>query len=626
MITPRQLSGRYELGETIGFGGMSEVHLARDHRLQRDVAIKVLRADLARDPSFYLRFRREAQNAAALNNSTIVAVYDTGEAHTEAGPLPYIVMEYVDGDTLRDIVRLNGPMTPMKAMEVISDVCTALEFSHSKGIIHRDVKPANIMISRSGAIKVMDFGIARAISDSTNTITQTATVIGTAHYLSPEQARGEKVGPRSDIYSLGCVLYELATGQPPFTGDSPVAVAYQHVKEDPLPPSQIEPTVPRELDAIILKAISKNPANRYQTAAEMQSDLRRAIDGQKPSAPSVMTDEERTTIIGISAVPGDEAPMPTADVFPRGRRIVRRSILLVLLVALLASAAFAVTWMRRDDAVVMVMVPSVVRLSSAEAQSELGQLGFEVYTEFRADVSVPEGNVIGTDPPSGTQVARGSQVTVHVSSGPGRVPVPDIAQLTMDEARDALEDAGLELAEDIERVASSAADADLVIRQNPSSGVSVTVGTAVRVTIGTGPELVRIPDVTGQNVVIAEANLSAAGFAVDIDEIDSDEPAGTVATMSPQGGTQAVSGSIVTIRVSNGAQLTMPNLVGRRPSEALDLLRSAGWTGNGLAESTRATLNPAEVGRIVSQQQSAGSTITRDDTIAVEVGELGIPQ
>ncbi len=218
---------------------MSEVHLARDLRLSRDVAIKVLRADLARDPTFYLRFRREAQNAAALNHPAIVAVYDTGEAETDAGPLPYIVMEYVDGDTLRDIVRSTGPMAPRKAMEVIADVCAALDFSHRNGIVHRDVKPANIMINRAGAVKVMDFGIARAISDASSPMTQTAAVIGTAQYLSPEQARGEQVDARSDVYSLGCVLFEILTGEPPFKGDSPVAVAYQHVREDPQTPSEI---------------------------------------------------------------------------------------------------------------------------------------------------------------------------------------------------------------------------------------------------------------------------------------------------------------------------------------------------------------------------------------------------
>src|ERR1700722_8935269 len=254
MTTPQHLSDRYELGEILGFGGMSEVHLARDVRLHRDVAVKVLRADLARDPSFYLRFRREAQNAAALSHPSIVTVYDTGEAETPTGPLPYIIMEYVEGVTLRDIVHTDGPMTPRRAIEVIADACRALGFSHQAGIIHRDVKPANIMISNTNAVKVMDFGIARAIADSSS-VTQTAAVIGTAQYLSPEQARGEPVDPRSDVYSLGCVLYEILTGEPPFTGDTPVSVAYQHVREDPIPPSERHEGISPELDAVVLKAL-----------------------------------------------------------------------------------------------------------------------------------------------------------------------------------------------------------------------------------------------------------------------------------------------------------------------------------------------------------------------------------
>ena len=294
MTTPQHLSDRYELGEILGFGGMSEVHLARDLRLHRDVAVKVLRADLARDPSFYLRFRREAQNAAALNHPAIVAVYDTGEAETPTGPLPYIVMEYVDGVTLRDIVHNDGPMPARRAIETIADACQALNFSHQHGIIHRDVKPANIMISKTGAVKVMDFGIARAIADSGNSVTQTAAVIGTAQYLSPEQARGDTVDARSDVYSLGCVLYEILTGEPPFIGDSPVAVAYQHVREDPVPPSQRHAGISPELDAVVLKALAKNPDNRYQTAAEMRADLVKVHSGEAPDAPKVMTDAERT--------------------------------------------------------------------------------------------------------------------------------------------------------------------------------------------------------------------------------------------------------------------------------------------------------------------------------------------
>src|SRR3984885_713270 len=271
MTTPQHLSDRYELGEILGFGGMSEVHLARDVPLPGDVAVKVLRADLARDPSFYLRFRREAQNAAALNHPAIVAVYDTGEADTPSGPLPYIVHP-------------DGPMEPKRAIEVIADACQALNFSHQHGIIHRDVKPANIMISKAGAVKVMDFGIARALADSGNPMTQTAAVIGTAQYLSPEQARGESVDARSDVYSLGCVLYEIVTGEPPFVGDSPVAVAYQHVRQQPVAPSRRNSELSAALDAVVLKAMAKNPDNRYQTAAEMRADLLSPPSGLAPDA------------------------------------------------------------------------------------------------------------------------------------------------------------------------------------------------------------------------------------------------------------------------------------------------------------------------------------------------------
>src|SRR3954465_5501812 len=318
MTTPRLLSNRYELGDTLGYGGMSEVHRGRDVRLGRDVAVKVLRADLARDPQFQERFRREAQNAAALNHPAIVAVYDTGETRTEHGPLPYIVMEYVDGRTLRDIVKTEGPLPGQRAMEIMADVCAALDFSHRHGIVHRDVKPANVMITKTGAVKVMDFGIARAVADGQAAVTQTAAVIGTAQYLSPEQARGEAVDARSDVYAAGCVLFELLTGEPPFTGDSPVAVAYQHVREDPRSPSEVNPAVTPQLDAIVLKALSKNPVNRYQSAAEMRADLVRVRSGQQPLAPVVMSEDERTALLNpgsagqtrrtSGAGPGDAPP------------------------------------------------------------------------------------------------------------------------------------------------------------------------------------------------------------------------------------------------------------------------------------------------------------------------------
>ncbi len=310
MTTPRQVGSRYELGELIGYGGMAEVHRGRDARLSRDVAIKMLRADLARDPSFLNRFRREAQSAAGLNHPAIVAVYDTGQDHTglgsDASDVPYIVMEFVEGQTLRDVLKVEGRLPPRRAMEIVAEVCGALDFSHRNGIVHRDIKPANVMITRAGAVKVMDFGIARAIADNSATVTQTAAVIGTAQYLSPEQARGETVDARSDVYSTGCVLYELVTGHPPFTGDSPVAVAYQHVRENPVVPSSENPAIPRSLDSIIMKALAKNPMNRYQSAGEMRTDLLRALADRPVEAEAVLTDAERTQY--ISKVPPGAVP------------------------------------------------------------------------------------------------------------------------------------------------------------------------------------------------------------------------------------------------------------------------------------------------------------------------------
>src|SRR6202021_850519 len=284
MTQPRLLGGRYELDGVVGRGGMAEVYRARDIRLDRIVAVKTLREDLARDQTFQARVRREAQSAASLNHPSIVAVYDTGEDNHGPTPVPYIVMEYVDGRTLRELMHDDRRLLPERALEITDGVLRALDYSHRNGIVHRDIKPGNVMVSRTGEIKVMDFGIARAMSDAQATMTQTAQVTATAQYLSPEQARGERVDARSDLYSAGCLLYELLTGRPPFTGDSPVAIAYQHVRENPIPPSRLAPSLPPWADSIVLKAMAKSPNDRYQSAAEMQADIQRAASGMQVAA------------------------------------------------------------------------------------------------------------------------------------------------------------------------------------------------------------------------------------------------------------------------------------------------------------------------------------------------------
>ncbi|MFC9786781.1 Stk1 family PASTA domain-containing Ser/Thr kinase [Rhodococcus sp. NPDC127528] len=638
MTTPRKLSSRYELGEILGFGGMSEVHLARDMRLSRDVAIKVLRADLARDPTFYLRFRREAQNAAALNHPAIVAVYDTGEAETDAGPLPYIVMEYVDGVTLRDIVRGEGPMPSRRAMEVIADVCAALDFSHRNGIVHRDIKPANIMINRAGAVKVMDFGIARAISDSSSPMTQTAAVIGTAQYLSPEQARGEQVDARSDVYSLGCVLFEILTGEPPFKGDSPVAVAYQHVREDPALPSSVNPDIPRELDSIILKAMSKNPANRYQSAAEMRSDLVRVLGGQRPGAPMVMNDEDRTTILGAMDSSGGYAAAPAAEPVPAaapgpqnaapGKSKAMRNVLLAVGALVVVGIVGAFLWsLGPGSKAAQKIVPDVTNQSSQTAQTTMQNEGFRVQTQPKPSAVVAKGNVIASIPVAGSKADEGTTVTLDVSSGPEQVEVPKLTGMSQAQAAQALNAVGLTLDPTVTRAPSTTDQLDKVTAQDPAAGANVEVNGLVKLTLGSGPEQVRVPNVVGQTLEVAQPNIEGAGFKVQVENVDSGKTKGQVVSTDPTGGTSAARGTTVTLKVSNGNMIQMPDLSNLTVSQSLDALRRAGWTGSSsqLSQHPEATLETDQVGKVVTQAQPPGSEMSKTATVSIGVGQLGIP-
>ncbi|MFF0541465.1 Stk1 family PASTA domain-containing Ser/Thr kinase [Nocardia thailandica] len=622
MTTPKNLSSRYELGEIIGFGGMSEVHKARDIRLSRDVAIKVLRADLARDPTFYLRFKREAQNAAALNHPAIVAVYDTGEATVDGGPLPYIVMEYVEGDTLRDIVRGKGPLPPRKAMEIIADVCAALDFSHKAGIVHRDMKPANIMLNRAGAVKVMDFGIARAMADSSNPMTQTAAVIGTAQYLSPEQARGEPVDARSDVYSVGCVLFEILTGVPPFTGDSPVAVAYQHVKEDPQLPSKVNPGIPRELDSVILKAMAKNPANRYQTAAEMRADLIRVLGGQKPSAPMVMTEEEsyQSDDGYDDAYDDDDRGPHTGEYDPVPPERKRRTGWIALGAAAVVLVAAGLYWVllgpgSKGD---QVPIPDVSGKPSAQAEQSLREAGFLVSVNTKNDGKVAPGNVISTQPLGGSRLEKGSTVTMQVSAGPDQVQVPRLTNMTRESAEQTLNSIGLRMDPNVQKKSSSIAETDKVIASEPPLGTWVTTDRPIVIILGSGPEQARVPSVVGQDISVAEPNLTGAGFTVEQQETKSNRPRGEVLSTSPAGGSNAEKGSKITVQVSAGDKIVIPNLVGKTPQDAIETLRALGWTGQ-MNQSTVLTLDSSTSGQIMAQSPGAGSQLSLNGTVTVQV-------
>jgi serine/threonine-protein kinase len=544
---PRLVGGRYELGELIGYGGMAEVHRGRDLRLGRDVAIKVLRSDLARDPAFLARFRREAQAAAGLNHPSIVSVYDTGEDHGIDGTSqPFIVMEYVEGRTLRDILKVEGRMPVRRAMEIAADVCSALDFSHRNGIVHRDIKPANVMITQSGAVKVMDFGIARAVADNAATVTQTANVIGTAQYLSPEQARGESVDARSDVYSTGCLLYELVTGAPPFQGDSPVAVAYQHVRENPDPPSSRNSEVPAALDSIVMKALAKNQLNRYQSAAEMRTDLQRALANQPVAAEAVMTDAERTQFIARTPPPPVAAAAATDTEDPhRGRRLalIWTAIILALLVVI-GVGAYLLLSLGRNNTVAEANVPALYGQTATQATNTLKAAGFVPVqgddTNGPCDANHPEkkATVCTQDPVSDGSVKakKGSSVTFHLFT-PAQVIVPSVIGDQYSDAFNSLTTKGLKVSR--KNVSNSAPEGQ-VIDQSQQAGSTVAKGSTVTLSVSTGK--VQLISVVGEKLADAQLKLNQAGWPdvqVDPNPVITQQKSkdGTVQSQNPAAGT-----------------------------------------------------------------------------------------
>ena len=534
------IANRYEIGEVIGHGGMAEVHRGRDVRLGRDVAIKLLRKDLARDPTFQARFRREAQSAASLNSPSIVAVYDTGEGTINGTATPYIVMEYVEGRTLREVLASEDRLLPRRAMEVAAAICAALEQAHAAGIVHRDIKPGNVMITPSGQVKVMDFGIARALTSSA-TMTQTAAVVGTAHYISPEQARGEHVDARSDIYSTGCLLYELLTGAPPFTGDSAVAVAYQHVREDPLPPSQVEPEVPATVDAIVLVAMAKNPVNRYASAAEMRADLERALAGRPVHAHPVRS--------GGGAM---GTTLPATTVLLREPPARRRGAAYAALAAATAAIFVIALVIARNvltNGAGDLTTPNVVGETYADAQATLIGQGLQVGAVTEEYTTKDDkGQVIRQNPPAGILLRKGQAVALVVSSGIQFVPVPQgLAGLSLQQAKDTLAAASLRVGRVVYK--NSSLPEDQVLTSDPLSGESVPAGSKVTLTVSNSKT--KVPNVKGQDEATATAILLQHGFEV------ASKPAavykkrldGTVISQTPSGGAYAAAGSTVTIYI-----------------------------------------------------------------------------
>ncbi len=562
MTQPRLLGGRYELDGVVGRGGMAEVYRARDIRLDRIVAIKTLRADLARDQTFQARFRREAQSAASLNHPSIVAVYDTGEDMATGVPVPYIVMEYVDGRTVRDLLQEGHRLLPERSIEIIDGVLRALEYSHQAGIVHRDIKPGNVMVTRNGDIKVMDFGIARAMSDAQATMTQTAQVIGTAQYLSPEQARGERVDARSDLYSTGCLLYELLTGRPPFTGDSPVAIAYQHVRENPIPPSRIDPDIPLWADAIVLKAMAKSPADRYQNAAEMRADLQRAASGMPIAAPAPTRMDvygSRTQRMGADTMlAGATSQIPPVqydeydDRYPRhggggGRRWIPWVVGLLLVLGVVGGVAYYLLGGNSGNT----FVPEVNGLSQAAAVKLLQQNHLQASIQPQASNSVTKGDVISSSPTEGSSVAKNSNVILYVSSGAGTVQVPPVKGLSASSAQQTLTSNHLQYSTKTD--ATCTGTANTVEDQSPAAGKSVSPNSTVLLTICGGGT--PVPDVRTLTLQGAEASLRAAGFKASPQTAagPAGTPPGTVWQQNPGAQTPEAPGTVVTILVQPNA-------------------------------------------------------------------------
>lgn len=572
---PRRLAGRYEVRAMIGRGGMAQVHLGFDTRLSRVVAIKMLRTDLARDSLFQTRFRREAQSAASLNHPNIVAVYDTGEEelHTPDGSsvqVPYIVMEYVEGHTVRDLLAGGAPVPIDEAIEIISGVLAALEYSHSHGLVHRDIKPGNVMLTNQGKIKVMDFGIARAVTDSQATMTQTNAVVGTAQYLSPEQARGEVVDARSDLYSTGCVLFELLTGRPPFKGDSAVSVAYQHVSELPPTPSSLTSDVPESIDRVVMKSLAKDKEQRYRTAHDMLSDLERAARGALVLAPATSTWEEpvstQTTTMGTTAMPPTPPPPPQFRTQTRRQAAAvqeveeerRKSPVGVIFTVLLLLAALAVGgWAayqylgNQEPEKEMVTIPaSVIGADQAQARQILTEAGLKIQLgEKTPSDEVEAGHVVSTNPDAGTEVEKGSTVTLNISSGPEGVTVPDLKGLSQSQARAALEKEGLKLGE--VETQDGPQEKDRVISSSPEAGEAVKKGDTVKIVVSSGR--VVIPEnLVGQDENTVLDALRDLGLSTRVEKMKTNDFApGTVVSLSPNGTVDV--GKSITVTVAEAA-------------------------------------------------------------------------
>lgn len=616
----RRYGGRYEIRSAIASGGMAEVFLARDELLDRQVAIKVLHPEFARDSAFIERFRREARAAASLNDPRIVSVFDWG---SDDGTY-YIVMEYVEGRSLREVIETEGALPPERAVEIASDVCTALHFAHQQGIVHRDIKPANIAISPGGQTKVMDFGIARRSRDSGQTVTQTGTVIGTAAYLSPEQAQGLPVDARSDVYSMGIVLYEMLTGEVPFKGENAVSVVYKQVRENPAPPSELNPDVSPDLDAVVMKALAKAPDNRYQSADEMRADLARVLAGRAVEATPLLSDAETTpvgrgrsdaTVVTTRRAGEDRTAVMSPPPYERdGRRTLVYALTFLLFFGLIVGAV-ALAFSMFGGGAAKVEVPLVVGMPLDQARDLLESRGLEPEIEDREPSdTVPKDHVISQDPGDGFEVEEGSKVILIVSTGPEMLEIPDLVGKTEAEADALLLERGFKKGQ-VRTQASNEVEGGRIISQAPAARELRARGTTVDIVVSSGKAPVRVPDVRGLSEDRAKELLFSRKLNPVVKETcDRGQGGGTVVQQSPEPGTQVAEDSDVTITVNRPVRV--PDVEGKDEDVAKSQLEDAGFK----VETRRRPALPGErKGEVISQEPKGGTAGCKGDMVTLTV-------
>ena len=615
--------GRYRIVRKLGSGGMADVYLAEDEELGRRIAIKILNDRHANDESFVERFRREAKNAAGLSHPNIVSIYDRGEAEGTY----YIAMEYLDGRSLKELVVARGPLPIGDAIDATRQVLAALRFAHRKGVVHRDIKPHNVMADADGRLKVTDFGIARA---GVSQMTEAGSIIGTAQYLSPEQARGAAVDQRSDLYSVGVVLYEMLTGKTPFSGETPVEIAMKHLSDPPRPPSLERPDISPDLDMVVLRALAKSPDERFQTAEEMDAELDRV--GQGLGVTAATADAATMVLSGADAAPTSIIPprRPPSATRPSYRYAEppprRRAIwpwLLALLLVVLAGVAGWYAFGQIQDSLSgspTASVPYVVGQREDNAVQNIIEQGLEPNVHREPHESVKVGDVFDQSPDGGVRIDKGGVVDITVSTGPPKVEVPNVKGRTRDDAIAALVSA--KLTPKVREVFNKA-EPGTVIAQAPVGGELVTQGTTVQINVSQGLEPLEVPNVIGQQYDNAAGQVQGQGFAVARRDVDSSQPKDTVIDQQPKGGSDLARGGTVILYVSKGPkESTIPDVTSQDEDAATQALEQSGFTVDVVDQET---FDPNQDGIVLSQDPPGGTKAKPGSTVTIIVGRFVEP-